>query len=400
MRGTGVRDGRHRVVVLGGGYAGLPAAKRLARQVRANEVRVTLVSALPDFLERPRLHQLATGQRVRRHALGGFLAPAGVEVMTATVTGVDLARRRLLTADDAVPVPYDTLVYAVGSHTDTATVPGAAEHAHVFAGPGEAGRLRERAAEVGARGGALVVVGGGLTGIEAATEFAAAFPGLRASLVSRDVPGHWWSRRARAHLARSLDRLGVEVRAGGDAGGGVAAVEADALRLADGRRVPFDVCLWAGGFAVPALAREAGLGVDGAGRVLVDRTLRSLSHFEVYAAGDAAAVSGPWGEALAMGCRSGGFTGPYVADAVARRLAGREPRPFTFRYVHECVSLGRGDAVVQFLHADESPHRFALRGRVAAWYKDVVLSSAIWLFRRPGPYVPRRRVRLAGERRR
>lgn len=93
-----------------------------------------------------------------------------------------------------------------------------------------------------------------------------------------------------------------------------------------------------------------------------------------------------------MGCRTGGFTGPHVADVIADRVAGRTPRPFRFRYFHECISLGRGDALIQFLHADETPGRFILTGRPAVRYKNVVLDSVAWVFRWPGPYLPRRRA--------
>jgi NADH:ubiquinone reductase (H+-translocating) len=89
-----------------------------------------------------------------------------------------------------------------------------------------------------------------------------------------------------------------------------------------------------------------------------------------------------------MGCRTGGFTGPYAADAVAGRWSAQAVRPFRFRYVHECVSLGRGDGLVGFLHADGTPRGQVLTGRPAARYKELVLRSAVWLFRWPGPYLP------------
>jgi NADH dehydrogenase FAD-containing subunit len=154
--------------------------------------------------------------------------------------------------------------------------------------------------------------------------------------------------------------------------------------LADGSRVQADVTVWCGGFTVPKLASDAGLAVNEHGRMLVDPTLRSVSHPEVYAVGDAAAVA-------AYGCRSGGFTGPYVADTIACRLAGRTPKPFRFRYIHQCISLGRRRGLIQFVRgADESPKWMILRGRTAASYKEIVSSSAIWLFRHPGPYLGRR----------
>ncbi|MPZ97630.1 MAG: oxidoreductase [Propionibacteriales bacterium] len=381
---------KHRVVILGAGYAGLPAARRLANQVRSDEVEVTVVSSRPTFLERPRLHQLSAGQRLRTMPLARYLEPAGARLVIDTVTGIDLDAR-VVTLDGQGPVRYDTLVYALGSTTDVDRVPGVAEHAHAFVGASSAERLREQAGQVNRAGGTFVVCGGGLTGIETAAEIAQSYPRLSMHLVAPRPPGHWLSSRAQAHVGSAFERLGVEVHTGRR----VSRVDDGALVFDDGTSMPFDGCAWTGGFTVWPLARDAGLAVDSAGRILVDERLRSTSHRNVYAIGDAAAASGEWGDSLAMGCRSGGFTGPYVADGIATALSGRTPKPFGFRYFHECISLGRGDGVIQFLNADESPKRAILTGRLAARYKEVVLSSAAWLFHLPGPYVPRPRRRVA-----
>lgn len=94
-----------------------------------------------------------------------------------------------------------------------------------------------------------------------------------------------------------------------------------------------------------------------------------------------------------MGCRTGGFAGPQVADIVAARLAGNEPKPFRYRYFQECIGRRRG--VVQFLAADETPKERVLRGRPAIRYKNATLRSAQWMFRHPGPYVHRRRCHVS-----
>lgn len=360
----------HRIVVIGAGYAGLPAATGLGRRLRGTDTEVTLVNAAPSFVERPRLHQSATGQRMRPMPLRRFLDPWGVRLVVGTVDALDIAAMKIL-LDDGQVLPYDTLVHAAGSTVDTAAVPGVAEHAHVF---------RDPAATLDVQvGGRYLVCGGGLSGIEAATELAERCPSLAVTLLSPELPGHWLSARARRHLARAFDRLGVEVRTGAR----VAEVRAGVAVLDDGTTLGFDGCVWAGGFTVPALARDAGLAVDAAGRVVVDATQRSVSHPDVYAIGDAAAARGPDDRPLAMGCRTGGFTGPHAANVIADRLAGRAPRPFRFRYVHECISLGRGDAVIQFLHADGRTRPAVLTGRAASAYKEVVLRSAGWLFRFP-----------------
>ncbi|MFL6056495.1 MAG: NAD(P)/FAD-dependent oxidoreductase [Actinoallomurus sp.] len=373
-----------RIAVLGAGYAGLPAAGRLINQLGA-DADVTVVSASPSFVERPRLHQTATGQRLRELPLADFVGgPGRGELIIDRVNDIDLDRRQVRLGERTLD--YDILVYALGSTVDVSAVPSIAEHAHTVADTDAAERLN-RALAAAPSGAIVAVCGGGLCGIELATELAEFHPDLRVRLVSRTEPGAWLSPRARRHMHRAFDGLGIEVLSGAE----IAEVAEDALALADGRRVPYDLCVWAGGFTVPSLAREAGLTVDEQGRIVTDETLRSLSHPDVYGIGDTGAVAGPWGAALPYGCRTGSFTAPCAADAVADRLAGRTPRPFRFRYFHECVSLGRKDAFIQFFHADQTPRRFVLTGRFAVWYKNIVLNSAKLVFRRPGPYRPRRR---------
>lgn len=383
----------HDVVVLGAGYAGLPAAKRLARQVFADEVSVTLVTASPDFVERPRLHQVATGQRIAMVPIADYLRGTAVRLVLGSVTGIDLTGRSVAIArDDGIEqIPFDTLVYALGSNIDMDSVPGVAEHACGLVGTDVAAHAHQRLLALAERGGRIAVCGGGLTGIEIAAEVAEFFPSVDVTLVSSATPGHWLSGPAQAYLSRALGKLGVTVRSGAH----VDVVENDRLVLDDGGHVEFDVCFWAGGFRVPSLARASGLAVNDTGRVLVDRTLESLSHKGIYVIGDAAAVAGPWGGELAMGCRTGGFTGPRVADVIAARLTGREPEPFRYRYIHECISLGRQHGLVQFLNADESVKERILTGRAAIAYKNMTLRGARLLFRHSGPAFARRRpVRL------
>lgn len=380
----------HHVVVIGAGYAGLPAAERLARQVRPDEVAVTLISAFDTFVERPRLHQLAVGQQIEQVSLAEYLGGTGIHQLTASVTNIDLKHRQVLTVDAAgreQTVPYQTLVYALGSNIAMSTVPGVGEHCAALVDAAAARALRPRLQALARSHGTVAICGGGLTGIEIATEIAESFPTLHIKLVSAHPPGDWLSERARVYLHTVFDRLGVEVTDGAR----VDRVEDGAFVLTGGRSVSFDLGIWAGGFSVPTLARSAGLAVNADGRALVDDTLRSVSDRQVYVIGDAAAVAGSWGTQLAMGCRTGGFTGPQVADMIAARLTGTEPDPFRFRYLHECISLGRRHGLVQFFTADGTPKDRILKGRKAITYKNLTLNGAKVLFRHPGPMIRRRR---------
>ncbi|MGX7826642.1 NAD(P)/FAD-dependent oxidoreductase [Actinokineospora sp. 24-640] len=356
------------IVVLGAGYAGLLAANATAR--RTGE-RVVLVNERDTFVERVRLHQLAAGQVLPVRPLSGLLK--GVSLVVGEVVGIDAGARAVRLADGR-ELAYDTLVYALGSRGDL-SAPGAAEHAYDVGSADDAVRLRDRLAG----GGTAVVVGGGLTGIEAAAELAR--PEVKVLLLT-DRLGAGLSAKGRGHVERVLTRLGVEWREGVR----VAEVRADGLSLADGGHVGADAAVWTVGFRVPTLARDAGIEVDAAGRVVVDDTLRSVSHPDVYGVGDAAAARMPGGQELRMACATSLPTGQHAARAIADRLAGREPRRLRFRYVNQCVSLGRDDALVQFVRGDDSPRERVLTGRPAALYKELVVRGTI--FAQRNPWVP------------
>ncbi|KUL64134.1 MULTISPECIES: NAD(P)/FAD-dependent oxidoreductase [unclassified Streptomyces] len=379
---------QHRIIVLGAGYTGAFAAGRLARRLRREDVTLTLVDAEPDFVERVRMHQLAVGQDLRPRPYSEMFAGTGVALKVAKVTGIDVDGRTVsvLGADGAEELAYDSLVYALGSGWNTRGVPGAAEHAHDIAGRPGALRLRERLAALDSAR-PVVVVGGGLTGIEAATEFAEARPDLDVALVARGGLGDWLSPAGRRHLRKVCDRLRITVHEHRT----VTAVEADRVTTAEGDAIPAAVTVWTAGFAVHPLAGATALDVTGTGQIVVDGTMRSVSHPDVYAVGDAAMVRGPGGTPLRMSCASGTPTAWQAADSLAARLTGGKLPNVPLRYVNQCVSLGRGDGVIQYVTADDRARRAALTGRFAALYKEMICRAAAWSVANPTFGMPVRR---------
>ncbi|GLY86478.1 NAD(P)/FAD-dependent oxidoreductase [Actinoallomurus iriomotensis] len=366
----------HRVVVLGAGYTGMMTAIRLARRTRRADVRITLVNASERFTERLRMHQLAAGRHLADHRIPDLLAGTGISFVRGMATAIDPDGRTVVVDDGATTLDYDALVYALGSSADTSRVPGADVHAFTLDSPRTAASFATRLGEIAATGGSVTVCGSGLTGVEAATEIAEAHPGLNVTLVGLDEPGAMMGAKARAHLHRALDRLGVTAKVGAR----VTKVLPDAVELETGEVLASDACLWTAGVTASSLAADAGIAVDERGLILVDATLRSVSHPGVHAVGDAAAVRMPWGRIHGT-CQSGLPTAQYTADTIARLLRGRPVRPFRFGYVHQPVSLGRRDAVIQFTHADDTPRRAYLKGRVAVRYKETVSASPVKVYR-------------------
>jgi NADH:ubiquinone reductase (H+-translocating) len=367
-----------KIVVIGAGYAGTAAAVSLAaRTKRRADVRITVVNATERLTERLRLHQIASGQELADFRIPDLLDGSGVEFVRGWVTGIDAGSRvvRVDTDDDDRVLEYDTLVYALGSVADTAAVPGVDEHAYTLNSAQEAGLLAQRLARLGA--GTVAVVGSGLTGVESAAEIAEQHPELDVVLLGRQEPGSTMGQKAKAYLHAGLERLGVRVRSGVE----IVKVLPDSVELAGGDSVAADAVLWTSGVRVSALATAAGLEVDERGRVVTDSGLRSVSHPEVYAVGDAAAIRQEYG-VMHGTCQSGIPTAVHAAASIARELRGKQPKPFRFGYVHAPVSLGRRDAVIQFTHPDDSPKRLFLTGRMATWYKETVSSSpwqTFWL---------------------
>ncbi|MEU1013196.1 FAD-dependent oxidoreductase [Streptomyces sp. NPDC005890] len=384
---------QHRIVVLGAGYTGAVAAGRLAKRLHRGDVTITLVNPEPDFVERVRLHQLATGQDLRPRPFSEMFAGTGVEVKLARVTAVDVDRKTVAITATGGPereeVGYDTLVYALGSGWDAVSVPGAAEHAHDVSSRPGALRLRDRLAALGA-GRPVVVVGGGLTGLEAATEIAEARPDLSVALAVRGTLGDWLSPKGRAHLRKVVDRLCITVHEHT----AVSRVEEDTVTTADGRTIPAEVTLWTTGFAVHPIAQATTLEVTDRGRIVVDATMRSSSHEDVYAVGDAAMAIGPGGKPLRMSCASGVPMAWQAADAIAARLTGVQVPQVSIRYFQQCISLGRNDGLIQFVTADDRAVERALTGRWAARYKELICKSAAWGVTHPTAGMPSRRRRV------
>ncbi|MER7496949.1 FAD-dependent oxidoreductase [Streptomyces pharetrae] len=385
---------KHRIVVLGAGYAGAYAAGNLARRLSPADTEITVVNAEPDFVQRLRLHQLAAGQRIEAPKLADVFAGTGIRLRLARVTTVDPERRTvaLADADGGGELGYDTLVYALGSHVADHGVPGVAEHAFDVAGRPSALRLRDRLDGLDRRGGGTVlVVGDGLTGIETATEIAESRPGLSVTLIARGELGAPLSAGARAHLRRACDRLGVTVLEHTT----VEAVEAARVLCADGTVLASDATVWTAGFAVHPIAAASGLEVTENGRIVVDRTMRSVSHPDVYAVGDSAHAIGDNGRPLPMSCASAGYTGKQAVEAIMGRLTGREVPNTKLEYLANHISLGRRDAILQLVDGEGLAKPKYLGGRRAARVKAGILGMSLWATSHPTFGLPKRKRRLA-----
>lgn len=370
---------RTHVVVVGAGYAGTLAANHLRQRP---DIDITVVNPRPVFVERIRLHQLVadTGSATADFAT---LLGEGIRLIVDSVEVIEAADRRVLLTSGAV-LDYDYLIYAVGSTgalaTGTSEVPGCTEYAHSVADLESAQRLHYALTDLPLPA-PITVVGGGLTGIETASELAEG--GRPVTLVCGPVLGPSLSKRGRRSVAKRLRRLGVNVLESV----AVEEVRWDAVVLTDGVVLPSAATIWTAGFAVPDLATRSGLHTDAMGRLLTDETLTSIDDERIVAAGDAAA---PSGRPLRMSCQAAGPLGAQAANTVLSRIAGEVPAALSQAFVGQCISLGRTHATFQMARTDDTPVNMYLGGRAAASLKEAICKGTLWSIRReaakPGSY--------------
>jgi NADH:quinone reductase (non-electrogenic) len=361
---------KHRIVVAGGGYAGVSCALRLARRVPSN-VSVALISVSDRFVERIRLHQRATGQSVGEWSLPALLRGSGVELRVGVIEQMDLTNR-VFKLGGGERIDFDTAVLALGSYVDVYSVKGVREHAMAVEFGAVSG-IHQALLKAAAQRGRVTIVGGGLTGIELASEIAEVFPELQVSLVSQTPLAESWSEAAREHVLAAMRRFGIRVEEGPH----IRAVHRKHLET-DRGDMPFDLCIWAGGFVGHSLAWNSGLKVNQQGQALVDTQLRSVSHSGVHVVGDLAAIAPELTPQMPMGCKSAMPAGAWAAENIARRLRGQPEQSLQYAVPFFCVSLGRRDGLVQMAARDGSMTGRVLTHRRGAWFKEFICRSTMW----------------------
>ncbi|BDB59305.1 NAD(P)/FAD-dependent oxidoreductase [Rhodococcus sp. RDE2] len=367
------------VVVVGAGYAGVMAANRLLAE--HPEVAVTVVNPRPVFVERVRLHQVAAGSGTATHELSDLLHPRA----TLHVGSAVRIEPHAVSLADGTVLPCDAVIYAVGSTSGSGAIPGA-EKAFSVADLDSATALHDALLEADDHA-SVVVIGGGLTGLETVTELAQSHP--RHTLVLVGDPGAALPANTQRYIRHRLDELDVQVRSGTR----VARIDDGSVVLDDGSEIPATLVVRTAGFSVPDLARRSGLPVDDDGRLRVRDTLQAVDGTPIVGVGDSMPIVGVGdsmpivgvGDAvvvdgndhLRMSCQAAMPLGTHGADTVWQLLQGREPAPLSLGFVTTCISLGRDRGVVQLSARDDTPSRWAVRGRLAAPVKEAVVRGTI-----------------------
>jgi NADH dehydrogenase len=361
---------RPRVLILGGGFAGVGAAQKLRRA----DAEVVLVDRHNYHTFQPLLYQLATGlleTTAVGHSLRDLLERQdNTTVHQATVTGVDLDAREVR-FDELAPLTYDFLILGLGAEVNFFGTDGAAEHAFPMYTLPQALRLKDHLLERWEAAdhdpslvddGVLnvVVVGGGPTGVETAgaiaelyrAVFARDYPALpqeRARVILVEAGPELFSMfkpRLRRYAAKALEKRTVEVMTGAM----VSSVSPTRVTLKSGEELKAHTLVWGAGLQGNRLVQSLGLELQRGNRIAVGADLALPDHPEVYVLGDVAAITDPkTGQVLPQLGSVALQSGEHAGEAIARRIAGKAAKPFRYRDKGTMAMIGRGAAVVQML---------------------------------------------------
>jgi NADH dehydrogenase len=351
-------------VIVGGGFAGLEAAKALADA----HVRVTVVDRRNHHLFQPLLYQVATAvlspadiaQPIRSVLRG----QANVDVVLAEVTAIDPAAKEVVLAEGRVP--YDYLILAAGANHAYFGHDEWEAHAPGLKTLEEALDIRrrillsfeeaERESDPARRHALMtfVVVGGGPTGVE----MAGAIAEIARLTLARDFR-HIDTRDAKVILVEAGDRLlaafperlsrqalddlrrlGVEVKFGVP----VTAITAGQVTVGDDV-IPAETVVWAAGVLASSLGRSLGVDLDRAGRVLIERDLSIPGHPEIFVVGDMASLADTRGRPLPGVAQVALQQGKWAAANILRRIEGKATRPFRYLDLGNLATIGRNSAV-------------------------------------------------------
>ncbi len=361
---------RPRVLILGGGFAGIGAAHALKKA----DVEVVLVDKHDYHTFQPLLYQVATGL-LEQPAVGHpirdlFHKQDNVRVHQDEVTAVDLDAREV-SFSELEPLTFDYLVLALGAEVNFFGVEGAAEHAFPLYTLSDAVRLKNHILERWESAdrkpsliedGALnvVVVGGGPTGVETAGAMAELYTGVfrkdypdvssqQATITLVEASPEifaMFKENLRAYTVEALEKRGVEVTTGEV----VESVSPERVTLKSGTVLPAHTLVWGAGLQGNQLIQSLGLELERGNRIGVDEELRIAKHPEVYALGDIAAITDTKTQQVLPQLGSVALqSGEHAGETIARLAAGKETKPFKYRDKGTMATIGRGAAVVQLL---------------------------------------------------
>ncbi|PJZ85446.1 NAD(P)/FAD-dependent oxidoreductase [Leptospira harrisiae] len=345
-----------KIIILGAGYAGIMAANRLDKQL--GEAEIVLISESNIFQERIRNHESAI-QGFRKKIQIKDLLRTRVKFLQTKINRISPKEKSVFVEGREDSLTYDYLILCLGS-TEIFTK---YNQENSIQNEKTVSKFLESAKQKKFQN--LCIVGGGLTGIEMATEWKHYHPESSVTIIDRNEWGSSFSPKARKYLEsylsqnhiRVLDKTKIET------------IMETEITLQNNSKLSFDLLLNCAGFLCSPIPNKAGFPTNEKNQVYVDPFLRAKGYPEVFVAGDLAYLEN---SILRMGCVTALPMGAYIADHLANLIRGKNISPFLFQFFGRCISLGRNHGLIQFTDYDDNPKDKIIIGRWGARIKELV----------------------------
>ncbi|MCW7462012.1 NAD(P)/FAD-dependent oxidoreductase [Leptospira limi] len=347
-----------KVLIVGAGYAGILCANRLQKQNK--DIEVVLISNSEFFQERIRFHELASGRNDKKIEVRELIRKK-IQFTIGQVSKISPNSNAVEVKTDqgTIVYNYDYLVVSIGSQNTKTKMEKensiqSKESLDLFLKSKHPQDIVD-----------LCILGGGLTGIEFATEWKEKHPNTNVTIVDQNHFGRSFSNVGKEYIKNKFESLGIRVIESKV----INKIEKNKIQFHDQTEVNYDTLINCTGFHVNDLLTKSGFITNESNQVFVDPFLRSIKYENVYVAGDAAKLEPSH---LRMGCVTALPMGAYVADTISDVLHNRNISPFRFHFFGRCVSLGRNDGLIQWTNFDDSPKEKIINGKLGALIKEGV----------------------------
>jgi NADH:ubiquinone reductase (H+-translocating) len=371
-----------RIIVLGGGFAGLWSAVGAAR--RLDELRIPSSEIEILLVDRTDWHAIRVRNYERnladvRVSFDDVLSPIGVRRLRGEVLDIDFDNRCIAVAGLCEPIGYDRLVFALGSRLDKPPLPGLAEHAFDVDTYQGAVRLHDHLAGLPSRPASrgrstVLIIGGGLTGIEVATEMTDRLAQLGNGRVILADRAPWigsdMGEEARSVIEEALQSLQVEARAGST----LVSVDSEGALMATGEWIDAATIVWCAGMRAPPLCASFPVSHDRFGRLPVDECLKVKGLGAEFAAGDSACLLIDGSHTSVMSCQHARPMGRFAGYNVVCDLVGEPMLPLQINWYVTVLDLGAWGAV----YTEGWNRHVVLQGKEAKRVKQIINCQRIY----------------------
>lgn len=345
-----------KIIILGAGYAGIMAANRLDKQL--DEVEIILISESNIFQERIRNHETTVQEKRKNYQIKDLLRTR-VKFLQARITNILPSEKSVLLEGKSEPLFYDYLILCLGS----TGIQKKSNFEHSIQSQEAVSKFLKDSKQKEIQN--LCIIGGGLTGIEMATEWKHYRPHSSVTIVDRNEWGTSFSKKAKDYLQSYLFQNQIQILDNVK----IETISAKEIIFQNQTKLSFDVLFNCCGFHCSPLPKQAGFPTNERNQVYVDPFLRAIGHPEVFVAGDLAYLETSY---LRMGCVTALPMGAYIADHLANLIQGKNISPFSFQFFGRCISLGRNEGLIQFTYNDDKPKEKIIKGKWGARIKEMV----------------------------